>query len=141
METNFSSKFALLGFLLLFLFVLGGIQAEISSNVISIENSKVEKWGDGCRYTLTRTNHTGKNPILNVHTNLLTMQGIADHFDWEDNTLISENPRVDYLISKLCPLYIDKNGVKNLEYILNNGSEVVGKKTIEVSKNYSSPSR
>lgn len=137
-----SSKVSLIGFLLLLLFVIGSFQNEIFSREISITNTKVEKWGDGCRYTVVRRNHTVKNPVLNVHINLLTKQGTADHFDWEDDTLISENPRIDYLISKFCPSYIEKNGVESLEYILNNGSEVIAKKTIEVSRDYSSsPSR
>lgn len=126
-------KISLLGFLLLILFGLAAFQSEIFSKEITIVNVQVEKEGNGgCKYTIIRRNHTGKNPVIGVHINLLDAKGkILDHFDWKDETLISENPRTDYLFSDFCP----SGGVSKLQYILSNGSFVIANKKIDVPKN------
>lgn len=142
-------KLSILGFLLLLLFILPFQKEQSASPKVTLVNTEVERPNlTSCKYTLERTHQNLKNQNLKVHVSLFSENGLsAGDFNWVDDTLKTENPRLDFLYTPVCPSYVTKNGVASIEYSLRDqNGKVIERKTIEVSnkfidKTQSSPSR
>lgn len=127
---DISTKLAVLGFLLFFLFILS-----LPLGRISLANIEVNKTGKNlCRYTMQRINNGFKNGPLNVNVSLISGDGKSQNFSWTDDTLKTENPRLDYLLSPKCPDYVEKGGIKSISYTVSEISgEIVLKGNVGVS--------
>lgn len=90
---------------------------------ISLSNIEIDKTGKNlCRYTIQRMNNNLKDKSVKILINLVSGSGQKENFNWVDDTLQTEDPRLDYLLSPKCPIYVEKDGVKTMTYSVFNGS-------------------